>query len=84
MLQLHAKDPSLRVHGIKDVGAFVHRTLSVTHVHLNIIHISAQGRGTRHPTLKLPLRVFTKKGSTFCSTGLIRFLQKNLIYVSRM
>lgn len=33
MLQLHAKDPSLRVHGIKDVGAFVHRTLSVTYVH---------------------------------------------------
>lgn len=39
MLQLHAKDPSLRVHGIKDVGAFVHRTLSVTYVHSNIIHI---------------------------------------------
>lgn len=38
---------------------------------------SAQGRGTQHPTVKLPLRVFTKKGYTFCSTGL-RFLQKTL------
>lgn len=45
---------------------------------------SVQGQGTQHPTVKLPLRVFTKKGYTFCSTGLIRFLQKNLIYVSRM
>ena len=39
ILQLHTKDPSIRVHGIKDVGAFVHRTPSVTFVHLNIINI---------------------------------------------
>ena len=38
----------------------------------------ALGQGTQHPTVKVPLRVFTQKGYTFCSTGLIRFLQKTL------
>ena len=47
---------------------------------------SAEGQGTQHPTVKLPLRVFTEKGYTFWSTGLIPFLQKTLytVYFSRM
>lgn len=68
MLQLHAKDPSLRVHGIKDLGAFVHRTLSVTYVHLNIIHIWKEVKlhfcsrpGYSAPNYKTTIKSFYKK-----------------------
>ena len=87
MLQLHAKDPSLRVHGIKDVGAFVHRTLSVTYVHSNIIHIWKEVKlhfcsrpGYSAPNFKTTIKSFyQKKAIHFALLDLFNFFKKPYI-----